>query len=180
MRAGPELRGALCIAAGLAGDLDAAVVLRKIASEQGDPEVRAQAAMGLGLLGDRDGAPPVLRALLKDSPSPAVQREAAFALGMLGDRDAEKILLDLVVNGQGVYVQGSAAVALGRIGGQESSAALVSMLKNKDKPGISRGMAAVALGLLLDRTDGRAIASVGADLDWYLLTPTAREILDIL
>jgi HEAT repeat protein len=179
-RGSSELRGALCIAVGLAGDLDAAQALRKIAAEQGDADVRAQAAMGLGLLGDRDGAPPVLRALLTDAPSPAVQREAAFALGMLGDRDAEKILLDLVVNGSGVYVQGSAAVALGRIGGRECSAALVAMLKNKDKPGISRGMAAVSLGLLLDRTDGRALASVGADLDWYQLTPTAREILDIL
>ncbi len=179
-RAGPELRGALCIAAGLAGDLEAAPILRKLAGEQGDPEVRAQAAMALGLVGDRDGGPSVLRALLRDAPSPAVQREAAYALGMLGDREAVKVLLDLVVNGAGVYVQGSAAVALGRIGGQESSAALVAMLRDKDKPGIARGMAAVALGLLLDRTDGRALASVGADLDWYLLTPTAREILDIL
>jgi HEAT repeat protein len=179
-RAGAEIRGALCVAVGLAGDLDAAPLLRKIAGEQGDPEVRAQAAMALGLVGDKDGAPPVLRSLLADAPSPSCQREAAFALGMLGDRDAEKILIGLVLDGSSVYVQGSAAVALGRIGGRESSAALTAMLKDKKTPGIARGMAAVALGLLLDRTDGRALAGVGADLDWRLLTPTAREILDVL
>ena len=175
-----DVRGALSIACGLAGDLGAAPALRRLAGERGDPEMRAQAAMALGLVGDRDGAAPVLRSMLKDAPSPAMQREAAFALGLLGDRDAVKILLGLVADGTSVYVQGSAAVALGRIGSGESCGALVGMLNDKSRPGISRGMAAVALGLLLDRTEGRALASVGADLDWYALTPTVREILDIL
>jgi hypothetical protein len=41
-------------------------------------------------------------------------------------------------------------------------------------------MASVALGLLIDRTEGRRLAAIGADLDWYALTPAVREILDIL
>jgi len=179
-RANAELRGALCIAVGLTGDLASAPAVRKIASERGDPEMRAQAAMALGLLGDRAGGPPVLRAMLRDAPSPSMQREAAFALGMLGDREAVDILLRLVADGGSVYVQGSAAVALGRIGGEESVAPLAAMLRDRDRPGISRAMASVALGLLIDRTEGRRLAAIGADLDWYALTPAVREILDIL
>jgi hypothetical protein len=41
-------------------------------------------------------------------------------------------------------------------------------------------MAAVSLGLLLDSTEGRRLASIGADLDWYALTSASQEILDIL
>jgi hypothetical protein len=54
------------------------------------------------------------------------------------------------------------------------------MLKDRNRPGIARAMAAVAIGLLLDRTEGRGLAGMGADLNWYALTPAAREILDIL
>jgi HEAT repeat protein len=178
-RANSELRGALCIAVGLAGDIEAAPIVRKIAAERGDPEVRAQAAMALGLLGDRDGGPKVLRGLLRD-PSSTTQREAAYALGMLGDREAVKLLLDLVEDGGSVYVQGSAAVALGRIGGAESVTSLTALLRDQGRPGIARAMAAVSLGLLLDSTEGRRLASIGADLDWYALTSASQEILDIL
>ncbi len=41
-------------------------------------------------------------------------------------------------------------------------------------------MGVVALGLLLDRTEGRTLAAVGADLDWFLMTPTVRQIVDVL
>lgn len=179
-RANSDLRGALCIAVGLAGDASGIPALRKLAGERGDPELRAHAAMGLGLLGDRAGGPAVLRRLLAEAPSPSAQREAAFALGMLGDREAIESLLASLRDGGSVYVQGSAAVALGRIGGEESVRPLVTLLRDDSRPGIARAMAAVALGLVLDRTEGRRLASIGADLDWYALTPTVREVLDIL
>jgi HEAT repeat protein len=122
----------------------------------------------------------VLRKLLAEAPSPSAQREAAFALGMLGDREAIESLLASLRDGGSVYVQGSAAVALGRIGGEESVRPLVTLLRDESRPGIARAMAAVALGLVLDRAEGRRLASIGADLDWYALTPTVREVLDIL
>jgi HEAT repeat protein len=179
-RANSDFRGALCIAVGLSGDAESAPVVRRIAAERGDPEVRAQAATAIGLLDDRDAGARVLRTMLRDAPTPAMQREAAHALGMLGDREAVNILLGLVKDGGSVYVQGSAAVALGRIGGAESYAPLAAMLRDKNAPGIGRAMATVALGLLLDRTEGRRISAIGADLDWYALTPAVQEILDIL
>ncbi len=179
-RANADLRSALCVAAALSGDAGSLPALRKITSERGDPEVRAHAAFALGLLDDREGGSPILRELLRGSSQPSVQREAAIALGMLGDREALKILLDLVEDGGSVYVQGSAAVALGRIGGGEASDALLALLRDERRPGIARGLASVGLGLLLDRTEGRSLARIGADLDWYALTPAVREVLDIL
>ena len=32
----------------------------------------------------------------------------------------------------------------------------------------------------LDPSEGRRLASIGADLDWYALTSASQEILDIL
>ncbi len=82
--------------------------------------------------------------------------------------------------GGSVYAQGSAAVALGRIGGGEAARALVMLLEDERQPGLARGMAAVGLGLVLDRSEGRGLARVGSDLNWYVLTPTVQEILTIL
>ncbi len=179
-RANSDLRGALCIAVGLSGDAESAAIVRRIASERGDPEVRAHAAAAIGLLDDREAGAQVLRTMLKDAPTPAMQREAAHSLGMLGDREAVTILLGLVKDGGSVFVQGSAAVALGRIGGAESYAPLAALLRDKSSPDIGRAMATVAIGLLLDRSEGRRISAIGADLDWYALTPAVQEILDIL
>ena len=36
----------------------------------------------------------------------------------------------------------------------------------------------VALGLLLDRTEGRGLARIGTDLDWMEYTPTVQERLE--
>ena len=54
------------------------------------------------------------------------------------------------------------------------------LLEDERQPGLARGMAAVGLGLVLDRSEGRGLARVGSDLNWYVLTPTVQEILTIL
>jgi len=54
------------------------------------------------------------------------------------------------------------------------------LLENDKRPKVARGMAAVGLGLVLDQTEGRGLSRVGADLNWYLFTPTVREVLTIL
>lgn len=179
-RANADLRGALAIAVGLGRGTDAPKVLRSIVKDRGDPVTRAHAALALGLLGDRQGGPGVLRPLLADGNDSAMKREAALALGMLGDRQAVKLLIDAVENGNSIYVRGSAAVALGRIGGRDAGAALIRLSEDTKRPAIGRAMAVVGLGLLLDRTNGKSLARVGADLNWYLHTSTVYEILTIL
>ncbi len=179
-RANAELRSALAIAVGLSGNSAGAPVLREIVADRGDPALRGHAAVALGLLGDRDLGAPLLRSLLLEAKDPDVQREVALGLGMLGDRDATRLLVGLVDDGESVFVQGSAAMALGRIGGRDAGRALLDLLRDDGRPKLARAMAAVGLGLLLDPTEGRRIGAVGANLDWYLFTPTVQELLTIL
>ncbi len=178
-RANADLRGALCIGIGLSGYVEGAPTLRAIVEDRGDPEVRGHAAVGLGLLGDRNSSE-VLRKLLDKRGDPGLQREVALALGLLGDREAVKHLIGQIEEADSVYVQGSAAVALGRIGGKESAQVLLSLLQNKKRPLLARAMGVVGIGLLLDRSEGKGIARVGADLNWYIQTRTVDEVLTIL
>lgn len=178
-RANADLRGALSVALGLARSEEAIPILRELVDDRGDPTVRSHAVFALGLIGDHPSNDRI-RELLVSSNDPGLRREAAVALGMLGDRAAVADLVALVEDGGSVYLQGSAATALGRIGGAQSVEALVGLLRDESRPGLARGMAAVGLGLLLDRSEGRSLAIVGADLDWYRFTSTVREIVTIL
>jgi len=178
-RASPQLLASICVAVGLAREKRAVPLLAKIAGEKGTAALRAHAAFALGLIGDRDAAAPLLRTILEDTREPELQRETALALGLLGDREALRILNDLVSHGGSAYVQGSAAVAIGRIGGRESVDALITLLDDDEEPKMGRAMAAVGLGLMLDRSEGRRMARVAADLNWWLFTPTVLEILSI-
>lgn len=177
-RANADLRGSLAIALGLAGDPSHAKVLRS-ACGGGNPDVQAHAAVALGLLGDKASAP-VMREMLRNQGNPVIVREAALGLGLLGDRASIKVLVNIVERGNGVFERGSAAIALGRIGGSESATALTDLLSDEDRPAIARAMGAVGLGLLLDRTEGRGLHRLGADLNWYVQTSTIEEILTIL
>jgi HEAT repeat protein len=179
-RANAELRGALAIAVGLSGNRAGAEILRDLAGSRGDPALRGHAAIALGLLDDRSEGAPILRKLLTEVHDPGVQREVALALGMLGDREATRLLVRLVEDGDTVYVQGSAAMALGRIGGAEAGKALLGLLQDDSRPDLARAMAAVGLGMILDASEGKRLATIGADLNWYLFTPTVHEILTIL
>lgn len=179
-RSNADLLGALAVAVGLARFTDSSKELQAIVSDRGDPELRSHAAIALGLMGDTPGAAATLRSVLQSENDPAIRREAALALGLLGDREAVRILVKVLEDGGTTYEQGSAAAALGRIGGAEASKALLDLLRDERRPGVARGMAAVGLGLLLDRTEGRGISRVGADLNWYLTTDTVEEVLTIL
>jgi HEAT repeat protein len=178
-RANADLRGALAIALGIARDRAAAKTLRALVDDRSDPELRAHAALALAMIGDASSADS-LRAILTDTRDPVLQREAAMALGLLGDVQSLAVLTRLVTDGSSLYVQGAAAVALGRIGGAEASKTLGTLLSDTSRPGLARGMAAVGLGCLLDTTAGRGLGRVGANLDWYLRTPSVDEILTIL
>jgi hypothetical protein len=122
----------------------------------------------------------VLRPVLTDTHDDALRREAALALGLIGDREALHVLADTVENGDTVFLRGSAALALGRIGGREAGTALLTLLENRKRPAIGRAMAAVGIGMLLDRTEGRGLARIGSDLNWYLQTAAVAEVLTIL
>lgn len=176
---GADVRGAIAIALGLAGDRAAAKPLREILEEKGAPELRAHAALALGMIGDASAAD-TLRTLLTDAHDPVLQRECAMSLGLLGDAKSVDLMTRMVESGSSLYVQGAAAMALGRIGGASAARTLGAMVGDETQGQLARSFAAVGLGYLLDRTGGAVLGRVGTDLDWYFRTASVEEILSIL
>ncbi len=174
-----EGRAPLAIACGIAREARAVPELLKIVTDGGDPQLRSHAALALGLIGDINAVPP-LRDVLANENDPGLRKESALALGMLGDVQATRALREQIEGGASLFLTSSAAVAIGRIGGDESGRTLLTLLKNQKRPALARAMAAVGLGLLLDDSDGRRLSVIGADLDWYQLTPTVHLILRIV
>jgi HEAT repeat protein len=173
-----ELLGATCVAVGLAGATDAMPMLRKIVVDGGDPEVAALAVVALALVGDRAEGPSILRKVLYTANDPMLRSEAAIGLGLLGDTE---VLIDLdrmAREGTPDAERITGCLALGRIGGAGAAKPLVAILSDRKGSPLLRHVAATALGLLLDDSEGRRIGSVAADLNWRALTPTVCEILE--
>ncbi len=174
-----EVRGALAIGLGIAGDAESVPALLKVLTGKGAPDPKAHVAIALGLIGD-DAARPALRKVLTDRSDPMLQREAALALGLLGDRGAEKILLKLVKEGSSEYVRGSAAVALGRLASVETAGILKDIVDDESGPATTRAFACVALGLVMDRRAEPILARISHHLNHSMAVEAVLEALTIL
>ena len=172
-----ELRGAVCVAVGLAGLSEAAPALREIVQGGGDPKLVAHAALALGLVQDREAAPEILRKELRRSNDSVLRGEIARALGMLGDVRTLVELDDMAEFGGSEHDRIVGCLGLGRVGGAESAALLIDILGSEKHSRLERHMAGNALGLLLDPSEGRRTGSVPADLDWFMFTPTVIDVL---
>ena len=174
--------GALCIANGLAVNLPSAARLTDIAREEGEPTLRARAAFALGLLG-MEGVPPQVLLELVRSGDGFLRHEAALAPGLARRRDGVDALIGLVDSDESLPVRRSAAVALGRIAGAEAAPVLLKVLRDDHEVNALRICAAHGLGLLLDRSEGRKLGLLAADVNWVneinrVFLPT--EVLDQL
>jgi putative heme-binding domain-containing protein len=137
--------------------------------EDGDAEIRAQAAK---LLGDIRYAAPADRyvAMLRD-PSPRVRFFAAEALGRIRYQPAIQPLVQMLAanDDQDVYLRHAGSLALARIGQSEPVVALAS------HPSRAVRIAAV---VALRRMRDPGVARFLADKDEYIVTEAARAIND--
>ncbi|HET7811001.1 MAG TPA: HEAT repeat domain-containing protein [Steroidobacteraceae bacterium] len=135
-----------------------------------DPEVRAQAAKGLGDIHAK-GAQEVLVARLTDS-EPRVRFFAAQSLGKLGNEASARPLIELLRanDNKDAYLRFAASNALSKLG---ADAALATAAKDSS--------AAVRLGVLLAyrRSEDPAIAGFLDDSDAYLVREAAEAINDV-
>jgi HEAT repeat protein len=112
------LRGFSCVALGLMGDASEPVkeALKIALDERKSPDLRRDAATGLGLLRDADVVKLLLN-MLQNSNSFAVQGQLITAIGYIGDHTAipplVQILDDISLN---TATRAMAAVGLGMIG----------------------------------------------------------------
>jgi HEAT repeat protein len=177
-REDPDLRGALAVSLGLLGDPRSVEPLRAVLAERGPEEVRGHVALALGLLRDA-GSADALRSAAVDMTRPVLQREAAIALGLLGDRGAATLLADVMRRSGTEWVRAGAAVALGRLGGATAATALVDLLLDEEAGGVSRGQAAVGLGLVLDRRTPPAMSRLSAGFNFHAPSALMTEALSI-
>jgi HEAT repeat protein len=111
-----ESRGHVAMALGLLEDARALQPLQELVDEATyRPLVLREAALALGLLGDRRASDDLVRRLA-DARSQAAQAALAAALGQIGDRNAIEPLLEMVEDEALTYLaRAFAAVALGSI-----------------------------------------------------------------
>jgi HEAT repeat protein len=182
----PSEIGALSIAVGIARATEAKDVLREKFEKISEPEARGFAAIGLGLMDDRQAIALITDMVRKSKFQPELIKSAATGLGLLGDKDIVPELITMLNSASGLSSQAAISSALGTIGDVRSVDPLIAMLEDKDKTERARGFAAVALGIVADKEPlpWNAKISIDANYRANTTTLTAPEqgtgILDIL
>lgn len=166
----PDHVGALCIALGLAGDLEALPLLADRAVE-GDETARGHAAAALGLLRAM-GQIGTLRNLVVQGRQPQVAREAAIALGLLADRGATGALFHQALRARFQSHRISALLCAGLVQDAGALEPLLELLASKDESTVLRGYAAVALGTLADKERIPWSHALAAGVSWWSAPPT--------
>ena len=181
-------RGALAVALGLVRDGRSVVrLLALLEDEDATPELRAYAALGLGLLGDgrREVVSEITRAV-RDPRDRVLQMRAATAVGLLDggmkeDRDAAmRILLEEMRRSRDQVVKGQIAITLARIGDAAAIAPLLEMAGDAREPHLNRAMAVAALGLIGDGELHPVLAASRWNSHYLSHASVVRDILDTL
>jgi len=181
-----ERIGALALAAGLLNDLEASAELRRRLATQKDDGARGYVAVGLGLMSAREATEEIQAVVADSKYRPDLLKQAAIALGLLGDKRAAELLAERLATAQGLATQASLSSALGFIGDRRSLDPLVAMLRNETLSQRARGFAAVALGIVGDRSELPWNSVISRGLNYRASTSTLTDpgsgtgILDLL
>ena len=170
----PSERGAIMTALGLIGDQESAPAIEKHLTT-GDYEVRAQAALALGMMDYRPAIPQLMRMVSQGGLQPAILRDAAIALALMRHKDVVPLLLAAVSTTNTVVVRASAARALGYVGDTTAVEPLLEVLRARRGTSIARAFAVVALGVICDRSPFPWNSQLAQDLGWYETPPTLHE-----
>jgi len=171
------LRGAACLALGLAEDQVSAPLLIDALSRGGE-EVVPFAAEALGLANVRDARAQLLDLCLS-TPSESVGFAAASALACLADPAAIGPLLVTFEKTPSSSVRAGLAAALGEIGDKSAIEGLrrVALDPARDLP--SRDRAVAALGVIAQKDDFAWTAPIQQAIDAGAATPSLKMLLDL-
>lgn len=151
-RGDPSIRSAFAVAAGLAHLEDATDTLRALVEDRKEnAELRGHAAVALGQIGPSTlELQRALQLALADRRNIELRRQAAFGLAFLGGRQATTQLLRQLETGATERLLAQVVVALGRLGDLAAVHPLQQFAKDPAHAELSRSLAVVALGLLVD------------------------------
>jgi HEAT repeat protein len=118
-----EARGFIAVGLGLLGDSDALEPVQQVVrASKYRPELLRQAAISLGLLGDKRLVPELI-GMLQSSTSTSAQAAVAFGLGSIGDARSVGPLVELLHDARVTpRVRSFAAVALGIVADKDGRA----------------------------------------------------------
>jgi hypothetical protein len=182
----PSEAGAYCLALGLCRDVAWRERIEREAVRTQDDEFQSQAALALGLLGDRQSIAPLRRIVLEARQRPLVLRDSAIALGLLGDHELVSFLVTWLREASNLGLLSATAGALGWVGDQRAIEPLCALVESREAPDRARAFAAVALGLVCDKDLLPWNAAIARDLNWWLAPATLHDpgsgtgIIDLL
>lgn len=182
----PGLVGALAVACGLAGAVDAGdELLDRLRSGANDDTMAGYLCIGLALIGERRAVPDLRDVASHSLRRPTLLTQAAVALGCLGDRSAaEQLVAHMVDRQSNLATMAACATALGRIGDRRSIAPLLQLLGDQAVGDLPRAFAAAALGGVCERGELPWNTPFSVDANYAAAVPTLTDqssgILDIL
>jgi HEAT repeat protein len=144
------VRAYAALAVGLSQDPEGAKILREIFTGREHFDVRAAAAVGLGILKDADALPELGREIKNPRGGGDVRRFACIALGMIGDKAAGKYLKSILKDVNVPYLRWSAAIGLAKLGDKSCIPQLVKNLDDGSR--ITKEAAIRAIGYYRDET----------------------------
>jgi HEAT repeat protein len=174
----PSDRSALAVSLGLLRDTGSAEMLEAELEDTKNKALQGYICVGLGLM-NRKQSSAAIREIVENETVFTLRLQAARALGMMGDTEAVAVLVDVLKNSSTLTVTASAAKALGLIGDSRAVDPLQAVLADTKAGGLSRAFAAVALGILGEKTDLPWNAAISAHCNYAAMGPAVSEVLDI-
>jgi HEAT repeat protein len=185
-RRSPSELGACCIAAGLMHDSGARDVLVHVLLDGSDDELRAHAAIGLGLMEEESAIEPLRKVVADARYRPVLLRDAAIALGLLGDAKASSQLASMLAEAKSLEAQSAIASALGFIGDARAIEPLLALVESKNAGDRTKAFAVAALGNICDESLMPWNSAYALDVNYVLPPATLYEpvggagLLDLL
>jgi hypothetical protein len=182
----PSAIGALAVALGLAGHVEAVDAMTKVLLDnvQRD-DIAGYVALGLGLLRDVRAVPDLRSTMAASARRPFVLMQCVRALGLIGDQSVNDLLCAELAAASGNLLRlAAAAQALGQIGDRRSIEPLLRMLEDDKLGELTTAFVAVALGSICDKDPLPWNSAFATHTNYRAATTTLTNgqsgILDIL
>ncbi|MFG0317521.1 MAG: HEAT repeat domain-containing protein [Planctomycetota bacterium JB042] len=175
----PDRRAALAIGLGLAGSVEHGDALLSELKRSGNRDENGVLAEALGLM-RHEASRPVLKELLDGERDVDYRIQLATGLGLMGDVEVSRLLTDELADSKSLGDTAAIAKALGNVGDRSAILPLLKLAQTRDRPGLARGFACVALGLIGEKTPLPWNARVTTGSNYLAAFYAQSEIMDIL